>query len=107
LLFLGRQGEPDLDDSLPLPFTAGSSIRAGGGKRFFWREAPGARLALELAISALVAGHVDLARHIYTYAAVAGSDAGQLPALLSTLTAVLAGGWALPPKVSSTRASKF
>jgi len=35
-----------------------------------------------------VAGEVDLARHIYVYAEVAACDRGQLPILLSTLTAV-------------------
>ena len=47
-----------------------------------------ARLALEYATAALVAGEVDLARHIYVYTAVAAHDRGQLPALMSTLTAV-------------------
>ncbi len=45
-------------------------------------------MALEYATAALVAGEVDLARHIYVYAEVAAGDRGQLPALLSTLTAV-------------------
>ena len=51
-------------------------------------EPADARLALEYATAALVAGEVDLARHIYVYAQVAARDPGHLPALLSMLTAV-------------------
>lgn len=47
-----------------------------------------ARMALDYATAALVAGEVDLARHVYVYAVVAAHDRGQLPALMSTLTAV-------------------
>ena len=47
-----------------------------------------ARMALDYATAALVAGEVDLARHIYVYTVVAAHDRGQLPALMSTLTAV-------------------
>jgi hypothetical protein len=56
-----------------------------------------ARLALEYATAALVASEVDLARHVYVYAEVAASDRGQLPALLSTLTAVADHLDDLPP----------
>jgi hypothetical protein len=51
-------------------------------------EPADARLALEYATAALVAGQVDLARHIYVYAEVAACDRAQLPILLSMLTAV-------------------
>jgi hypothetical protein len=52
-------------------------------------EPPDSRLALQLATSALIAGEADLAQHVYVYAAVAAKDRGQIPALLSTIVAVL------------------
>ena len=52
-------------------------------------DPPDARLALDLANAALLAGEADLAQYIHLYAAVAGGDRRQLPALVSTLRAVL------------------
>jgi hypothetical protein len=52
-------------------------------------RAKDAALALRLATSALIDGEVGLARHIYTYLAVAGRDHRLLPALLSKADTVL------------------
>jgi hypothetical protein len=64
-----------------------------------------ARLALDYATAALVAGEVDLARHIYVYAEVAAYDRGQLPGLLSMLTAA-AGHLDDPPPPPAGKAPR-
>jgi hypothetical protein len=71
-------------------------------------EPADARLALDYATAALVAGQVDLARHIYVYAEVAASDRGRLPALLSALTAVAdhVDDQPLPPTGSALRSAR-
>jgi hypothetical protein len=53
------------------------------------QDPPAARLALDLANAALLSGQADLGHYLYVYAAAAGSDRRQIPALLSTLRAVL------------------
>jgi hypothetical protein len=68
-------------------------------------EPTDARLALEYATAALVAGEVDLARHIYVYAEVAARDPSHLPGLLSMLTAA-AGHLDDPPPPPAGRAPR-